>query len=233
MTEPQDTQQVQNHTKSPINWPAIDTVLLDMDGTLLDLHFDNYFWLEHLPMRYAEHHQIDEQQAREQLHQQIKAYEGTLQWYCLDHWSELVQMDITALKREISHKIKQRPHTQRFLAFLKSQRKKVILVTNAHRSGLQIKLDVTAIDQWLDLVVSSHDYQLPKESPLFWQQLHNAERFDPARTLFIDDTPRIVGKAGEFGIKHLVCITHPDSQKAPRPPCQQNCLYIKDFDEII
>ena len=25
-----------------INWQQIDTVFLDMDGTLLDLHFDNY-----------------------------------------------------------------------------------------------------------------------------------------------------------------------------------------------
>ncbi|HBT55971.1 MAG TPA: haloacid dehalogenase, partial [Pseudomonas sp.] len=32
-----------------LNWNAIDTVLLDMDGTLLDLHFDNHFWLEHMP----------------------------------------------------------------------------------------------------------------------------------------------------------------------------------------
>ncbi|MCP4043692.1 MAG: haloacid dehalogenase, partial [Gammaproteobacteria bacterium] len=34
-----------------INWNSIHTVLLDMDGTLLDLHFDNQFWLEHVPLR--------------------------------------------------------------------------------------------------------------------------------------------------------------------------------------
>lgn len=238
MIEPQNNKQASIHkqhsnTHKLIDWQAIDTVLLDMDGTLLDLHFDNYFWLEHLPKRYAEHHKIDEELARSQLHRQIKQLEGTLQWYCLDHWSECVQMDIPALKREISHKIQVRPHTQKFLQFLHTQHKKVILVTNAHRSGLNIKLEVTAIDQWLDLVISSHDYQTPKESPLFWQQLHKAEHFDPTRSLFIDDTPHIVGQAGEFGIKHLICITQPDSQKPPRPPCGQNCLYIQDFDEII
>ena len=217
----------------PLDWSAIDTVLLDMDGTLLDLHFDNYFWLEHLPKRYAEHHKLDYSQAREKLHTQIKAYEGTLQWYCLDHWSELVQMDIPSLKREIKQKIKVRPHTEHFLSFLKAQKKKVILVTNAHRSGLDIKLEVTKIDQHLDVVVSSHDYQIPKEAPEFWLQLHASERFNPARTLFVDDTPRIVAKAREFGIAHLVCITHPDSQQEPRPACDQGFVYIEDFDKII
>ncbi|HEY7773968.1 MAG TPA: GMP/IMP nucleotidase, partial [Marinagarivorans sp.] len=208
-------------SNAPINWNAVDTVLLDMDGTLLDLHFDNYFWLEHLPQRYAEHHKLDYDQAREKLHRQIKAYQGTLQWYCLDHWSELVQMDIPALKQEISHKIRVRPHTEHFLRFLRQQKKKVILVTNAHRRGLDIKLSVTKIDQWLDIVVSSHDYQIPKEAPEFWLQLHAQERFNPARTLFVDDTPRIVARAKEFGIEHLICITPPDSKLEPRPACDQ------------
>lgn len=224
---------IPSQSRYALDWNAIDTVLLDMDGTLLDLHFDNYFWLEHLPIRYAEHHKLDYTEAREKLHTQIKAYEGTLQWYCLDHWSELVQMDIPALKREISHKIKVRPHTEHFLTFLKEQKKKVILVTNAHRDGLDIKLGVTNIDQYLDVVISSHDYQIPKEAPEFWLQLHASERFNVARTLFIDDTPRIVAKAREFGIAHLACITHPDSKQEPRPACDQGFVYIEDFDQII
>lgn len=216
-----------------IDWATIDTVLLDMDGTLLDLHFDNYFWLEHLPKRYAEHHQLDEQQSREHLHQQIKAYQGTLQWYCLDHWSTLVQMDIPNLKREIKHKIGMRPHSERFLRFLKQHNKQVILVTNAHRDGLNIKLEESKIAPWLDGIVSSHDYQIPKEAPEFWLQLHAALRFNPQRTLFIDDTPHIVARAAEFGIAHLACITAPDSQVAARPACNYDFLYINDFDQIL
>ena len=37
-----------------LNWNDIDTVLLDMDGTLLDRHFDDHFWLDHVPKRYAD-----------------------------------------------------------------------------------------------------------------------------------------------------------------------------------
>lgn len=36
------------------NWKTIDTVLLDMDGTLLDLHFDNHFWLSLVPQEFKQ-----------------------------------------------------------------------------------------------------------------------------------------------------------------------------------
>jgi 5'-nucleotidase len=32
-----------------LDWNNIDTVLLDMDGTLLDLAFDSQFWLQDVP----------------------------------------------------------------------------------------------------------------------------------------------------------------------------------------
>lgn len=214
-----------------IDWNSVDTVLLDLDGTLLDLHFDNYFWLTHLPMRYAEFHGTTPEQAGAHLTELIEAYQGTLQWYCLDHWSDLVSMDIPALKREIQHKIQIRPHAEAFLRFLKEQGKKAILTTNAHRTGLSLKLEVTQVDRWLDIVISSHDYQQPKEAAEFWQHLARAEQFDPQRTLFVDDNIAVLRAAQGFGIAHLVCINQPDSQK----PAQRSNEFIDiiDFDEII
>ncbi len=214
-----------------IDWNSVDTVLLDMDGTLLDLHFDNYFWLTHLPQRYAEFHGLDPVYAQRELNRLIQSYEGTLQWYCLDHWSELVRMDIPALKREIQHKIQVRPFAEAFLRFLKEQQKKVVLATNAHRKGLSLKLEVTQIDRWLDIVVSSHDYQQPKEVAAFWQRLLEAENIDPARTLFVDDNLRVLRTAQAFGLRYLVCINQPDSQKPAAPSGQ--FIDIIDFDEIM
>ena len=214
-----------------IDWHSVDTVLLDLDGTLLDLHFDNYFWLTHLPQRYAQHHQLDPVQARLELAELIESRQGTLQWYCLDHWSELVRMDIPALKREIRHKIQVRPHAEAFLQFLRQQQKKAVLTTNAHRKGLELKLEVTAVDRWLDIVISSHDYQQPKEADAFWQHLAQAEQFDPQRTLFVDDNVSVLRAAQNFGIAHLVCINQPDLQK----PAQRSNEFIDiiDFDEIM
>ncbi len=161
----------------------------------------------------------------------IRLYEGSLKWYCLDHWSELVQMDIPALKREIQHKIQIRPHAKDFLITLKQLRKKLVLITNAHPKGLELKLDITQIDRWLDLVISSHEFNLPKEDIGFWHELQAREHFDPARTVFIDDTPRVLKSAETFGISHLVCINKPDSQKPPTASGQ--FIDISHFDEIM
>lgn len=214
-----------------IDWQTIDTVLLDMDGTLLDLHFDNYFWLTHLPDRYAEAHQMDRDKAEQILRQHIQQYEGTLRWYCLDHWSELVDMDITLLKEEVKHKIQARPYAEEFLRRLKQLNKKLILATNAHPKSVRLKLDITNIDQWLDIVISSHDFGSPKEEQHFWQQLQEREAFDPERTLFIDDTVRVLRSAQQFGIAHLVCINKPDSQKPSKP--SNEFLDIDHFDQIL
>ncbi len=213
-----------------INWDLIDTVMLDMDGTLLDLHFDNYFWLDHLPQRYAEIHGVDLASAQRKLSENISQHEGTLQWYCLEFWSKTLDVDIASLKAEVKHKIQIRPHVQDFLQRLRQHRKKLLLVTNAHPQSVSLKMDVTQIDRWLDIVVSSHEFNEPKESQLFWQQLQAREHFDPERTLFIDDTVRILDSAKKFGIKHLLGIHQPDSQQERR---MEQYPAIHHFDEIM
>jgi putative hydrolase of the HAD superfamily len=214
-----------------IDWDAIDTVLLDMDGTLLDLHFDNYFWLTHLPKRYAEAHGVDEDVALEQLHAHIKAHEGTLNWYCVEFWSETLQLDVRALKEEVKHKIQVRPFVTEFLQRLQELGKRLVLITNAHPQGLDLKLEVTEIDQWLHMVISSHEFQQPKEAREFWEQLIQQEPFDPKRTLFIDDTVRILNSARDFGIRHLLCVHQPDSQKEHRNITDYPAIH--HFDEIM
>lgn len=197
-----------------IDWNAIDTIMLDMDGTLLDLHFDNYFWLEHLPKRYAEIHDVDYATASQRLTEHIRKHEGTLQWYCLEFWSDALKVDIRSLKVEVKHKIQIRPHVKEFLTRLRQHRKKLLLVTNAHPQSLSLKLEVTEIDKYLDIVISSHELNHPKEAQAFWHALRKREQFDPARTLFIDDTARVLQSAQDFGIKHLMGIHQPDSQQA-------------------
>lgn len=214
-----------------LDWQDVDTVLLDMDGTLLDLHYDNHFWLSHLPRRYAEIRGIPLQRAQSQLLEQIDAHRGTLTWYCLDFWTRELDLDITALLREIEDRIALRPHTESFLEGLRAMGKRIYLATNAHRSGLQHKLEITGIDRWFDGLVSSHDYGHAKESQHFWRALQAEIDFDSARTLFVDDNQSVLAAAQEYGIRHLLCIRQPDS----RGPLREITDFpaISHFDEII
>jgi len=199
-----------------LDWEQIDTVLLDMDGTLLDLHFDNYFWLQHLPLRYAEKHQLSAQQASSQLAAKIKHHEGSLNWYCLDFWSEALQLDIACLKREVQHKIRYRPQAEHFLKQLQQQGKTSYIVTNAHHNSIELKRQITGLDRWVDRIICAHDLALPKEDPAFWQQLQQHQPFDPDTTLLVDDSVPVLNSARHYGIRFLLTILQPDSQQPKR-----------------
>lgn len=214
-----------------IDWSDIDTVLLDMDGTLLDLHFDNFFWLTHLPARYAEIHGGDSSEATRQLTQRFERQRGSLNWYCLDYWSEQLDLDIALLKREVAHLIALRPYAGEFLEALRASDKACWLVTNAHSDSVSLKLERVVLEPWLDRMVISHDLGAAKESALFWERLQKAHPFDPARTLLIDDTEAVLAAAADFGIRYLLTLSQPDSSRAPRDDLR--FPQIHHFDEIM
>src|SRR5262245_16141343 len=81
-------------------WTRIDTVLLDMDGTLLDLRFDNSFGLDLIPREYGKRHGMDEPAARAELAPRFDAHRGTLNWYCTEFWSRELELDVAALKHD-------------------------------------------------------------------------------------------------------------------------------------
>ena len=198
-----------------IIWNEIDTVLLDMDGTLLDLHFDNYFWREYLPQKWGELNQMDTASAKKQLVPQFYSMAGTLSWYCLDHWSEHLGMDILALKADVGHLIRERPDTIGFLQFLAATGKQKALVTNAHQGLINMKLERTRLGQHFEHVICAHDLGFPKEDMQFWGKLQTVFPFDAARTLLIDDNYSVLRSAQGYGIRHLLTIAQPDS-KQPR-----------------
>lgn len=199
-----------------LDWSNIDTVLLDMDGTLLDLHFDSYFWLEHLPTRYADIHQLDAKAARDWLHTRIMQEQGTLNWYCLDYWSRELNLDIVALKEEVADRIAFRPYVQDFLQKLRDTGLRSVIVTNAHQGSLSLKLANTDLAARVDAIVCSHDFGLPKEDPVFWSRLQEVEPFNPRRTLLIDDSLSVLASAQTYGIRYLLAISQPDSQNPAR-----------------
>lgn len=199
-----------------IDWSQIDDVMLDMDGTLLDLHFDSHFWLEYVPQRYAEYKQIDYEQARADLLQRYKRIEGTLEWYCVDHWSRELELDIALLKEEVDHLIAVHPFVVDFLESVKKAGKRTVLVTNAHQKSLALKMKKTRLDHHFDEIVSAHQLGHPKEDQAFWSKLHACLPFDPARTLFVDDSVNVLASARRYGIGQVLAILRPDTTEPVR-----------------
>ena len=199
-----------------IPWKDVDTVMVDMDGTLLDLAFDNFFWRELVPSHYARHRNLPEGAARRELAGRYKALEGQLAWYCIDHWSEALGLDIKALKWAHRDRVQYLPRATEFLAFVRRRRKRLLLVTNAHRETLAVKVAQTGLDQKVDGMISSHDYRVPKQAQAFWEKLLVDEDFDPDRTVLIEDSLSVLEAARSFGLKFTVAIRRPDSGQPPR-----------------
>lgn len=223
-----------SNVENMIDWKNIKTVLVDMDGTLLDLHFDNYFWFEHLPMRYAEQNNISFEQALEYIKVEVNKVSGQIEWYCLDYWGAKLNLPIVQLKREIEHKISIRPDTLPFLDALKAAGKEVVLVTNAHPDSLSLKVEKTALDTHIDRLISTHQYGVTKESQTLWSKLQADLKFTNETTLFVDDSLVILDSAKTFGIKHLLAVANPDSQQpAVNKDKLKNYPYITDYRDII
>ncbi len=207
-----------------VDWQQIDTVLLDMDGTLLDLHFDTYFWLEHVPQRFSEKHGLALDEVKNDLHARYRAMMGTIDWYSIDYWTDELGLDIALLKEEVDHLIAVHPYVTDFLDAVRAAGKRVLLVTNAHFKSLELKMQKTQLGGHFDHLVVSHDFGMAKEEHGFWERLQEVEQFDPQRTLLVDDSLPVLRSAKDYGIRWLLAVYEPDTQSPRRD--------VEEFDAI-
>ena len=202
--------------KVQVPWSDIDTLLLDMDGTLLDLAFDNFFWLDLVPEEYARANGLSLEAARQAVESRTQAIVGTLPWYCLDHWTRELGLDIAGLKHGHRERIRYLPRAREFVEHARGLGKRLILVTNAHQVTLTIKCAQTGLDTLMDIVVSAHDVGVEKEQPRFWQAFIAEHRVSPGRSLLIEDNLTVLTAAQSVGIKHTIAVSRPDSTQAQR-----------------
>lgn len=201
-------------------WEKIDTVLLDMDGTLLDLHFDNVFWLDYMPQYYADKNGLSRAAADAYIQPLLASYIGQIKWYCVEFWSKTLDLPIKQMKQDTAELIALRANADKFLTALNNAGKRCVLVTNAHRDSLNIKLEQVQFAPLLDVIVSSHDFGYPKEDQRFWSSLSEQLNYQPERSLFIDDSLPVLRSAQRYGIAHIRAVLQPDSQ-GPEKDCAE------------
>ncbi|MDI3260417.1 MAG: GMP/IMP nucleotidase [Sinobacteraceae bacterium] len=199
-----------------VDWSRTEHVLLDMDGTVLDLAFDNYFWTELVPARYAQSAALPLAEARARLAPHFRELRGRLEWYCLDHWSRLTGLDLSALKAEVRGRIAPLPGAREFLDAVRISGRRLWLVTNAHGKSWRLKLEHTGLDAFFDRVICAHDFGCPKEDPAFWPALRARHPFEPNRALFVDDSVPVLENARHCDFGTLLAIRRPDSRQPPQ-----------------
>lgn len=192
-----------------------ETLMLDMDGTILDLAFDNYIWKDLVPRRYAVANDLSFEDARDRLFEKYAAVQGDLEWYCLDHWNDRLGIDVVKIHHDVTHRIGYLPGALNFLKTVHRQDIRVLLVTNSHPDTLALKDAVTGLADYFDGLHSSHVYGHAKESQSFWEALQDEVGFDAETTLFVDDSEPVLQSAADYGVGMLLRVTRPDTSEQP------------------
>jgi len=214
-----------------LDWKQIDTVLLDMDGTILDLYFDNFFWQEYLPMCWGEQHGLDKESAKRKLVPRFKSKEGTLSWYCLDYWAHELDIDVLKLKSDVEDLIQVRPQALNFMTTLISMGKQLIMVTNAHPDLIAMKLERTGIGDYFNHIICAHDLGSAKEHIEFWSRLNEKVPYSVKNTILIDDNITVLRAARDYGITYLLSIAKPDSRAPIRD--SEEFVSIENFNDVL
>ncbi len=198
------------------DWSAIDTVCLDLDGTLLDQAYDNHIWRDLVPQRYAVANALEMQAAYAEIARRFSERSGTLDWYCIEYWSRNLGIDIGALHREVRTHVAWLPGAQEFLARMRAAGKRLVLLTNSHPIALAVKHEQTGVLDHLDVSVTSHQFGFPKEHAQFWRVAVERLGFEPSRSLFADDNSRMLDAARAAGVRWVYGVRHWDSRGSRR-----------------
>jgi putative hydrolase of the HAD superfamily len=200
----------------PPDWAAIDTVLLDLDGTLLDQAYDNHIWRDLIPQRFAVARGMDLHAAYAEIARLFAGRSGTLEWYDIDFWTRTLGVDVAALHREVRSHVSWLPGAREFLQRMRALGKRLVLLTNSHPAALAVKHAQTGVLDLLDAAASSQEFGAPKEQDGFWHAARARFGYDPARSLFADDNSKMLDAARRSGVRWVYGVRHWDTRGSRR-----------------
>ena len=185
----------------------IECLLIDMDGVILDNAYDNDFWQNQIPEVIADSKGIAFDDAKRLAIQIFNYKKNTKDWYDVDYWSNMLSIDIEAQKRSEKSfsKISLYDGVIDTLSALKNKTK-MILITNAHRKTLNIKLEKYNLTPYFDEMVCAHELNYVKEDIQLWYMLRSKYRLDYEKTLLVEDTINNINVGLSAGISGAIYV---------------------------
>jgi len=185
----------------------IECLLIDMDGVILDNAYDNDFWQNQIPEVIADSKSIAFDDAKRLAIQIFNYKKNTKDWYDVDYWSNMLDIDIEAQKRSEKSfsRISLYDGVIDTLSVLKNKTK-MILITNAHRKTLNIKLEKYNLNPYFDEMVCAHELNYVKEDIQLWYMLRSKYRLDYEKTLLIEDTINNINVGLSAGISGAIYV---------------------------
>ena len=185
----------------------IECLLIDMDGVILDNAYDNDFWQNQIPEVIADNKGIAFDDAKRLAIQIFNYKKNTKDWYDVDYWSNMLSIDIEAQKRSEKSfsRISLYDGVIDTLSVLKNKTK-MILITNAHRKTLNIKLEKYNLTPYFDEMVCAHELNYVKEDIQLWYMLRSKYRLDYEKTLLVEDTINNINVGLSAGISGAIYV---------------------------
>ena len=178
-----------------------------MDGVVLDNTYDNDFWQNQIPEAIADNKGIAFDDAKRLAIQIFNYKKNTKDWYDVDYWSNMLDIDIEAQKRSKKSysKISLYDGVIDTLNALKSKTK-MILITNAHRKTLNIKLEKYNLAPYFDDMVCAHELHFVKEDIQLWCMLRSKYKLNYKKTLLVEDTMNNINVGLSAGISGAIYV---------------------------
>ena len=165
-------------------------ISFDLDGTLFDMDFENTLWFEEIPKLYSKVHGISLEEAKKKV---LSAYneigDEDYRWYDPHYWIERFKLGKPwhEIVKDLKHKVHMYPETKKVLSELKKGNK-LIVISNATRDFINIKMEVENLDQYFEKIFSvTSDFGVVKKDTDIYKKVCEIMKIKPEELVHVGD----------------------------------------------
>ena len=182
-------------------------ILSDLDGVILNLDYDIKFWESWLPEHVANQSNQNLEEIKIKIQAEIDTQRGTLNFYDLNYWDDLLNVDCMEIIREQEEKCSFLEGSYEALQRLSTLKNPKYILTNGDPRIQEYKAETQNFLEFFNSIFYSMHVGYPKESKEFWTLARHNLNLDFEDTIFIDDDLKVVTAAAKAGIKQVAWIT--------------------------